>query len=214
MKKQANEIAYDFIKTRILDGTYRPAERMLEARLSEEIGVSRNTIKKALLKLEQEQLIELTKNKGASIRSLDIGEVIQYMEIREELEAKIARNAAVNISEESLREMQIIFNTMENLSKVHDYDEYSINNKKFHAIIYEASGKPVLTMYCMNIKTQLSRYQFKTMLVPNRSDNSLLEHGAILHSMQTHDPEAAEKAIRAHMSNLLATIIKYKNLVF
>lgn len=214
MKKRAHEIAYDFIKTRILDGTYRPAERLLEAKLSEEIGVSRNTVKKALLTLEQEQLIELTKNKGASIRSLDIDEVIQYMEIREELEVKIARIAATAISEKAIREMEKIFDTMKDLSAIHDYDTYSLNNKKFHAIIYEAASKPILTMYCMNIKTQLSRYQFKTMLVPQRSDNSLLEHEAILQSMQSHDADAAERAIRAHMSNLLATIIKYKNLVF
>lgn len=214
MKKRANEIAYDYIKAKILDGTYRPAERLLEAKLSEDIGVSRNTVKKALLKLEQEQLIELTTNKGASIRSLDIDEVIQYMEIREELEAKIARRAAVNISEEDTLELEKIFNTMKDLSRVHDYEEYSRNNRKFHNIIYAASGKPILTQYCMNIKTQLSRYQFKTMLVPQRSDNSLLEHNAILQSMKEHDADAAEKAIRVHMSNLLTTIIKYKNLVF
>lgn len=214
MNKRANEIAYEYIKTRILDGTYRPAERLLEAQLSQEIGVSRNTIKKVLLTLEQEQLIEITKNKGAAIRSLDIDEVIQYMEIREELEVKIARKAAMEISEKAIQEMEKIFNTMKTLSALHDYDTYSLNNKKFHAIIYEASSKPILTSYCLNIKTQLSRYQFKTMLVPQRSEDSLVEHKAILESMKSHDSDAAEKAIRAHMSNLLATIIKYKNLVF
>ena len=53
LMKRANEIAYDHIKNRILDGIYRPAQRLLEAQLSDEIGVSRNTVKKVLLKLEQ-----------------------------------------------------------------------------------------------------------------------------------------------------------------
>jgi DNA-binding GntR family transcriptional regulator len=212
--KRANEIAYDFIKSRILDGTYRPAQRLLEAQLADEISVSRNTVKKALLKLEQEQLVTMKDNKGAAIRSLDIDEVVQYLQIREELEVIIIRAAVENIDEESIKKLEDIFHTMEELSKRQEFDTYSKNNTSFHSIIYHASRKPIITSYCLGIKTQLSRFQIKTMLVPERSRQSLVEHRAILEAMKSRNADDAEQAIRAHMGNLLQTIIKYNKLFF
>jgi len=212
--KRANEIAYDFIKSRILDGTYRPAQRLLEAQLADEISVSRNTVKKALLKLEQEQLVTMKDNKGAAIRSLDIDEVVQYLQIREELEVIIIRAAVENIDEQSIKKLEEIFHTMEELSKRQEFDTYSKNNTSFHSIIYHASKKPIITSYCLGIKTQLSRFQIKTMLVPERSRQSLVEHRAILEAMQSRNADDAEQAIRAHMGNLLQTIIKYNKLFF
>ena len=212
--KRANEIAYDFIKSRILDGTYRPAQRLLEAQLADEISVSRNTVKKALLKLVQEQLVTMKDNKGAAIRSLDIDEVVQYLQIREELEVIIIRAAVENIDEESIKKLEDIFHTMEELSKRQEFDTYSKNNTSFHSIIYHASRKPIITSYCLGIKTQLSRFQIKTMLVPERSRQSLVEHRAILEAMKSRNADDAEQAIRAHMGNLLQTIIKYNKLFF
>jgi DNA-binding GntR family transcriptional regulator len=94
------ELAYDFIRQRILDGTYRPAQRIVETQLAETIGVRRNTIKKALLKLEQDNLITIEENKGATIKSFTLDEVMNYMEIREVLEGFIAKKAAKCISDE------------------------------------------------------------------------------------------------------------------
>lgn len=48
------DYAYSFIKNKILNGTFKPAQKLNESQLSEEIGVSRNTIKKAILMLESE----------------------------------------------------------------------------------------------------------------------------------------------------------------
>lgn len=59
--KRPTEIAYEFIKERILEGIYQPSQKLIENDLSLEIGVSRNTVKKALLKLEQENLVVLEK---------------------------------------------------------------------------------------------------------------------------------------------------------
>lgn len=212
--KRPNEVAYEYIKSRILDGTYHPAQRMLEVHLADEIGVSRNTVKKALLRLAQEQLVVIENNKGASVRSLDTDEVTQYMEIREELEAIIVRQAALNIDEKAVEELEKVYEKMQVLCRKEDFDIYSKYNTQFHTIIYRASRKPIITSYCLNIKTQLSRFQFRTMLVPERSIQSLEEHNEILKAMKQRNPDDAEKAIRAHMSNLLNTILKYKKLFF
>ncbi|PKC51908.1 hypothetical protein RhiirA1_482691, partial [Rhizophagus irregularis] len=69
-----------------------------EIDLSKEIGVSRNTIKKVLLKLEKEHLVVTEDNKGATVKAYTLEEVINYFEIREVLEALIIDSAIKNIT--------------------------------------------------------------------------------------------------------------------
>lgn len=211
---RANEIAYAYIKAKIQDGTFRPAQRLVEAQLVEDIGVSRNTVKKALMMLSREGLVTIEDNKGATIRSLDLGEVSEYYEIRIALEKIVVQHAAKNITESDLDEMASLLEKMKSLSAEKDFDTYSECNRQFHNIIYTASQKPIITDIIQNIKTQLKRFQIKTMLVPGRADCSLEEHAAILNALRNHDVAMAEKMVVTHVSHVIDTIVQYKNLFF
>lgn len=211
---RANQIAYDYIRSRIIDGTFRPAERLVEAQLAQDIGVSRNTVKKVLLQIEQERLITIEDNKGARVLSLSIEEIQEYYEIRRALEVLVVRSAVHRITEQELEDMRRILEEMVELKKNQDYDAYSKCNRRFHDIIYDASGKTIAVEMIKSIKTQLIRFQFRTMLAPGRSDNSVLEHQALLDALSKRDEEAASLAIARHIDNVVHTIVKYKALFY
>jgi DNA-binding GntR family transcriptional regulator len=98
---------------------------------------------------------------------------------------------------------------MKELCENQDYVNYSKNNALFHVVSYKASKKDVISTMITEIKTQLSRYQIKTMLVPGRTEESLKEHRVILESLKEKDMEKAVKAITEHLSNVSRTISKY-----
>ncbi|XCS10773.1 GntR family transcriptional regulator [Aeribacillus pallidus] len=85
--KRPMDIAYEYIKERIMNGAFLPSQKLNESELSNQIGVSRNTVKKALFKLEQECLVDMEENKGATVKSFTVKEVVNYFEIRELLES-------------------------------------------------------------------------------------------------------------------------------
>ena len=211
---RANQIAYDYIRSRIIDGTFRPAERLVEAQLAQDIGVSRNTVKKVLLQIEQERLITIDDNKGARVLSLSIEEIQEYYEIRRSLEVLVIRSAVQRITDQELDQMRQILAEMVELKKNQDYDTYSKFNRQFHEIIYDASGKTIAVEMIKSIKMQLIRFQFRTMLAPGRSDNSVLEHQALLDALSKRDEEAASQAITRHIDNVASTIVKYKALFY
>jgi DNA-binding GntR family transcriptional regulator len=211
---RANQIAYDYIRSRIIDGTFRPAERLVEAQLAQDIGVSRNTVKKVLLQIEQERLITIEDNKGARVLSLSIEEIQEYYEIRRSLEVLVIRSAVQRITDQELDQMRQILAEMVELKKNQDYDTYSKFNRQFHEIIYDASGKTIAVEMIKSIKMQLIRFQFRTMLAPGRSDNSVLEHQALLDALSKRDEEAASQAITRHIDNVASTIVKYKALFY
>ncbi len=58
-----------------------------------------------------------------------------------------------------------------------------------------------------SLRTQLVRFQYRTILVPGRSERSFAEHEAIVGAVADRDPEAAENAMRTHLSNVANTLI-------
>jgi len=200
------EYVYEYIKERILNGTYLPSQRLLEGRLSEEIGASRHTIKKALLKLAQENLIKLEVNKVAVIRAFTLDEVINYLEIRKVLEGLICSLAAKNISDAELNELETILAQMKVFMSEGRHEEYSERNRAFHNIIYSASGNQNAVDIVQSIKTQMIRMQFRTSLVPGRAEHSYEEHCKIFAALKAHYEEMAEEAAKNHIANVLRTI--------
>jgi len=198
--------AYLYIKQKILDGEFRPAQKLTELQLAEAIGVSRNTVKKALMKLEQEKLVTFEENKGASIKSFTLEEVINYLEIREVLEGLVARTVARDVADTELGELRLILDKMaENLENSR-LDEYSKGNRTFHGLIYTLAKNTQAVELINMISTQLIRYQFRTVLVPGRIQESYREHLDIYEALKSHDEKRAEASIRAHVANVRQTI--------
>lgn len=208
------EMAYRFIKEKILDGTYRPSQKLNESELAQLIGVSRNTVKKSLLKLEREHLVEIVENKGATVKSHTLDEILNYMEIREVLEGLVARRAAAAISDAQLRNLEDIVGQMADCLQNNRLDEYSNLNRRFHQVIYESSDNQQAVEMINIIKTQLLRYHIRTILVPGRDRESLEEHRYILESLQARDAMLAEQQTRWHIANIRNTIQTHYSLLF
>jgi len=206
--KRPMDLAYEYIKERILKGIFLPSQKLNESDLAEEIGVSRNTIKKALFKLEQDHLIEMEENKGATVKSFTLKEVINYFEIREVLEALIIRSSAEKITDEQIKKLELIVEQMNLYLREGDFEAYSELNKEFHQIIYDASDNKQATEMVNIIKTQLLRYHIRTIFIPGRNENSIVEHQNIFVALKNRDADQAEEAIRTHISNIRKTIEK------
>ena len=82
------------IRDGILTGTYGPNQRLTEMDLSAELGVSRQTVGIALVRLEQEGLVVTQPNRGASVRSVSVAEALRALRVREALEGVAASLAA------------------------------------------------------------------------------------------------------------------------
>lgn len=200
------DVAYHYIKDRILEGTFKPAQKLVEVQLAELIGVSRNTVKQALLKLSQENLVAIEVNKGATIKSFTLEEVLNYLDIREVLEGLVARSVTSNVTDSDLERMRCILEKMKVHLENQEFDKYSALNTEFHGIIY-ASTTNVQAVELINmIRTQLIRYQFRTVLVPGRSQSSFNEHLEIYKAIASRDENEAEIAVRRHVSAVRETI--------
>ena len=201
MRDQTNQVHQE-LRQRILDGVFRPSESLTEVALAAELGVSRNTIRKALLKLENENLVVIEENKRARVRWFTVEEVMQYLEVRELLEGFVIRHSLPFLGEAQLSEMRSILSAMKKCLEARELVQYSQHNWRFHDAVYRVCpNRPAVDMI-MVIKNQLKRYNIKTILIQGRGEDSLQEHSKILSALEKRDADKAEELMRRHIANL------------
>jgi DNA-binding GntR family transcriptional regulator len=201
LRDQTNHVHQE-LRQRILDGVFRPSESLTEVALATQLGVSRNTIRKALLKLENENLVVIEENKRARVRWFTAEEVMQYLEVRELLEGFAIRQSLPFLGKAQLAEMRSILSEMKKCLEARELVQYSQHNWRFHDAIYRTCpNRPAVNMIIV-IKNQLKRYNIKTILIQGRGENSLEEHSKILSALEKQDADEAEKLMRHHIANL------------
>ncbi|MGE0624667.1 MAG: GntR family transcriptional regulator [Pseudomonadales bacterium] len=77
----------DHLGTEIISGRLKPATRIQELRVAGELGVSRGSVREALLILESRHLIEIVPRRGAVVSSLDGNEIADLCELFSELQS-------------------------------------------------------------------------------------------------------------------------------
>ena len=200
--------AYERLKRGILDGEYLPSQRLVESKLADALGVSRHNVRVALDRLHSDGLVVLEPNRGASVATLTLAQALDVLQAREALEVGVGRIAAERIGDDDLRVLQDLVAAMRGALESSEYDRYSATNQTFHRTIYRASGNETLPELIEQTKLRLARLQLRTILIPGRGERSLAEHEAILAALEAGDPDAAERALRTHMSNLRQAIEK------
>lgn len=91
---------------------------------------------------------------------------------------------------------------------------YSVVNQEFHALIYEVCPNKMATDLLIKLKSQMRKYNAKTILVPGRDARSFEEHKMILEAVQKRDASAAEECMRSHIDNVRKTFEEYYTLLF
>jgi len=192
----------DELRDAIVSGRLQPKERLVEADLTEALGVGRSAVRTALARLEQEGLVEHERNRGAWVRLVDEREAVEILEARAVLEGLAARQAADNASARDIAALRRILGRMRRLLDTGDLLGASDENAALHRRLLEIAGHDTATRLISTLKSQLVRFQYRTILLPGRSERSLGEHAAIVEAVAARDPDAAEAAMRTHLSHV------------
>ncbi len=78
----------------------------------------------------------------------------------------------------------------------------SDENAVLHGRILEISGHATTARLIATLKSQMVRFQYRTILLPGRSERSFGEHSALIEAIAAGDPDAAEQAMRTHLSHV------------
>ncbi|MER6088749.1 GntR family transcriptional regulator [Streptomyces bluensis] len=189
----------DALENAVVDGRYRPGERLDPARLEKEFGCSRTPIREALQALERSGLVQIRPKRGTFVTELSISELAERFEVMAELEGMAARLSARRIEREPLDHLQRALLECEKHAMAGDADRYYYANACFHGIVYDSCGNEYLRQQAHALKRALQPYRRLQLRVPDRMRRSLAEHREIADAIAGGDAETAENAARDHV---------------
>jgi DNA-binding GntR family transcriptional regulator len=196
------EATYQRLKRDIMEGVYTPRQRLIETEVAPLLGVSRATLRSALIRLQHEGFVEIQPNRGAQVRAFSVEEATRILQVREVLEGLAAGLAAEKATAAQLAELHDIVAEMESTLAADDLLGHLPLVGRFHQRIIEAAGNEFIEQFLSVLRAPLIRHQFRVILVPGRKDESLAEHREILTSLTRRDAPGAERAMRRHIAQL------------
>jgi DNA-binding GntR family transcriptional regulator len=192
----------DRLRDAIVAGGLQPSQRLVEAELTQALGVGRSAVRTALVRLEQEGLVTRERNRGARVRLVDQREAVEILEARSVLEGLIARHAAVRASGSDVADLRDILTEMRKLLDARDLLAVSDRQAGLHRRLVQIADHATAAQLISGLRSQLVRFQYRTILLPGRSEQSFAEHTAIVEAIAAGDAGEAEKAMRAHIAQI------------
>lgn len=197
------------IREEILSGVYQDGEELREVTLGEKLGVSRTPVREALRQLELEGLVTIVPNKGAYVTSISRKDVEDIYKIRSLLEGLCARWATKNITEQQIEDMEETlllseFHLKRN-GKVKTIQVSELDSK-FHKVLYEASNSRILEHLLTDFHKYVKMTRQMSVGAPDRAEQSIEEHRAILDAIKAKDADLAEKLADEHVMKVMENL--------
>jgi GntR family transcriptional repressor for pyruvate dehydrogenase complex len=217
--KRISDLVFEQIRDLIFKGHLQPGQRLMtERELAETLGVSRPTVREAINKLVALRLLEHRQGQGTFVNSPALlaekdplgmaGQeisLVDLLEVRLGLECNAVMMAANRATEEDIRDMEKSVRDME--AEVEAGDLGSSADVTFHMTIAYAT-KNIVQIHVMKGFYDLLFYGIKENLHhlytdPQNIAKVLEQHRAVVAAISDRNPDAAQDAMRLHITFVL-----------
>jgi DNA-binding GntR family transcriptional regulator len=191
--------AYLRVKERILANVYPPGIQVLEGDLAEDLGMSRTPVHLALVKLEDEGLVELVPRQGMRVVPLspaDMREIYELLTALETTAVELAARRRPAASE--LVPLGRAVAEMEAALAAEDLEAWAAADARFHKLLLELSGNRRLAAMAATVSDQAHRSRMVTLRLRPKPTQSNLDHRAVLEALALGDWQRAREVHHAH----------------
>jgi DNA-binding GntR family transcriptional regulator len=204
---------YRILRTRIINGNFKPGEKILEVNIAEQLGVSRTPVREALRELAAEGFVKMEPNLGMIVTDFSLEDLKEDLQIRRVLEGFAASVAAKKINQEEIAQLEEIMKKMSLIvsKSKPDVVAYSELNALFHNLVLKVCGNKRLVKICVSLNNSEHRFRIRSLRNnPQRLKYSLKEHQEILEALKRKDAEQAERLSKEHIKNVLENILTHE----
>jgi DNA-binding GntR family transcriptional regulator len=195
-----------WIRERIRIGRLVPGQRLIEADLVRDSGMSRGKVREALRRLEAEGLVSIEEFRGASVRQLGKDEVRQIYEARMALEGFAAAAFAASRNTALKQRLATLQEQLNAAASNGLHDQFALLNHDWHKLILEGAGNTYITQFLAQLTVPIYQLLFPAFYARERISQANADHQLITAAIIAGRATAAERAMRAHIRSGLAAL--------
>ncbi|MBI4921257.1 MAG: GntR family transcriptional regulator [Devosia nanyangense] len=198
-RTSAEEIRRD-LASRIIGGILAPGVALDETLLAAEFAVSRTPVREALRLLAASGLVDQRPHAKALVAKPDAEALAGMFEVMGYLEALCAGLSALAMKAPEREALDALHQEMAGIVHAGDAARYAEANDAFHTAIYEGAHNGYLNDITRSTRQRLQPFRRAQFGARGRLARSHAEHGAVVEAILRGDREAAEAAMRRHIS--------------
>lgn len=184
------------IRTAIIEGQLKPGDHIVEASLTDQLGVSRTPVREALILLEREGLVVSEANRGSYVRAYTLDDVTHIFSMRVTLENATGEACIDTLTEDdhayldSLIEQQKLYIPAGNPKEIRSVDVL------FHRFLVEKSENPLINRFWSEIVAQIAALlNIRAAAIPDYNEYlAISDHTSIVVAYRQRDLEALKAA--------------------
>lgn len=198
-RQPLHERVADQIRGMIVSGDLAPGSKIRVGELAEEFDVSLTPLREALKVLANEDLVELTTNRGARVAEISVEGTRNLFELISRLEALAAELAARRISPDRMAKLEDLHAEMRGHHEAGHLAEYFDLNRQIHDLVVTAADNPNLERVRTSLSAHVERARFLSAATPGHRDRSMQDHEDLMTALRARHPKAAHRIWQSHL---------------
>lgn len=207
-KRPLKEDIFDVLHEKIISGVYKPGDWLRQEDIATQLGVSMTPVREGLDLLVSAGLAERVPYRGVRVREISPKDVIEAYGLRLVLEAVIAQEAAKNITDEQITDLERMLEEMKKHDSLKEMSDERKLSREFHSAIADASGNDLLIkLYAMVSNAFPDWLLYEALfrnpeLLADSTATTMKEHIAIVDALKKRDgTKAAQMSIEHVMDS-------------
>ena len=195
------------LRAAILEGRFKPGDRLSEKELCELTGVSRTSVREALRQLEAESLVTTLPNKGPVVTEVTWEEAKEIYEVREQLEGLATRLFAEKADEITMLALSVEVARLEKASQEGDIDDYIKAKNQFYEVLLRGCGNKIVYSILRSLLARVNFLRGTSLSSPQRMGKSVQEIKKIVEAISAKNPQGAYDACIEHVQKAAASAL-------
>lgn len=195
------DIVQERMRDAIIEGHFKPGERLVERPLCEQLGVSRTVIRETIRYLEAEGLVDILPGRGPIVATMNWQDARQIYDIRRMLEIAAARACAERISPDRAARLRSALERLKQALSAGTAGGLFRATAGFYAEIFDGAGHRIAWEIVQRLNGRISRLRRMTLSTADRDQPGRDHMQAICDAICNGDAEAAERAVARHLDD-------------
>lgn len=194
------------LRAAIISLELAPGSTLDRGVLAQKFGVSQTPVRDALMRLSEEGLVLVRAQSATQVTRIDVPAAREAHFLRRSIEIEIARLLAVSHEPAVIDELRGQLSHQAGLAAAKDFLGFIAADKEFHRLMYLAAGLPRLWQVVARMSGHVDRLRLLHIPSSGKTESILASHLSILEAIASRDAEAAQNAVRDHLSGTLASV--------
>ncbi len=198
------DMVQDRLREAIIEGRFKPGERLVERPLCAQLGVSRTIIRETMRYLEAEGLVEILPHRGPIVARMGWNDARQIYDIRRMLETAAARTCATRMTPELAKRLRAALEHLKRGFAKTTPGALFRATAGFYSVIFKGAGHMIAWEIVQRLNGRISRLRMMTLSAQDREQPGLAHMQAICDAIISGNPDAARDAVNRHLDDATA----------